>query len=137
QDVRSGARGADSNYQYTLWDPDYQELVQWVPRVVDKIKTLKEVVDVSSDRESNGLQVNVSIDRLAAARLGVRIQDIDNALNNAFAQRQISTLYTQRNQYRVILEIDPLYQRDPIDRSLLYVSAATVASVPLTAVTTT
>ncbi len=135
QDVRSGARGSDSNYQYTLWDPDYQELVQWVPRVVDKIKTLKEVIDVSSDRESNGLQVNVSIDRLAAARLGVRIQDIDNALNNAFAQRQISTLYTQRNQYRVILEVDPLYQRDPNDLSRVYVSGANGAQVPLTAVT--
>src|SRR5947208_5528939 len=81
QDVRSGARSGDASYQYTLWDPDYPELVQWAPRVQEKMQKLSELVDVSSDRESNGLQVNVSIDRTAAARLGVRIQDIDNALN--------------------------------------------------------
>ncbi len=80
-----------------------------------KIQTLPGLVDVSTDREQGGLQVNVSIDRVAASRLGVRVQDIANALNNAYAQRQISTLYTQRNQYRVILEIDPQYQRDPTD----------------------
>jgi hydrophobe/amphiphile efflux-1 (HAE1) family protein len=135
QDVRSGARWSDSSYQYTLWDSDYKELVAWAPRIADKLKTLKEITDVSSDRESNGLQVNVSIDRMAAARLGVRMQDIDNALNNAFAQRQISTLYTQRNQYRVVLEIDPRYQRDPNDLSRLYVQGANGTQVPLSAVT--
>ena len=135
QDVRSGARSSDSSYQYTLWDPDYTELVQWAARVYDKIAKVPEVVDVSTDRESNGLQVNVSIDRTAAARLGVRIQDIDNALNNAYSQRQISTLYTQRNQYRVILEIDPLYQNDPNDLSRVYVSGANNTQIPLTAVT--
>jgi hydrophobe/amphiphile efflux-1 (HAE1) family protein len=135
QDVRSGARFADSSYQYTLWGPDYQELITWAPRVVDKLKAVPEIIDVSSDREQNGLQVNVSIDRMAAARLGVRMQDIDNALNNAFAQRQISTLYTQRNQYRVVLEIDPRYQRDPNDMSRVYVSGANNTQVPLSAVT--
>ena len=73
------------------------------------------LVDVTTDREQGGLQANVVIDRAAASRLGVRIQDIDNALNNAFSQRQISTIYTQRNQYRVILEVDPRFQRDPSD----------------------
>ena len=76
---------------------------------------MPEIVDVSSDRQQGGLQVNVHVDRLAASRLGVRAQDIQSALNNAFAQRQVSTLYTQRNKYRVILEIDPQYQRDPTD----------------------
>src|SRR5262245_33822194 len=113
QDVRVGGRQSDSTYQYTLWDANYQELLTWAPRVLEKIQSLPGLVDVSTDREQGGLQVNVSIDRVAASRLGVRVQDIANALNDAYAQRQISTLYTQRNQYRVVLEIDPRYQRDP------------------------
>jgi multidrug efflux pump len=135
QDVRSGARSSDSSYQYTLWTPDYRELSTYAPLVYEKLRTLPEIVDVSTDREQNGLQVNVETDRTAAARLGVKIQDIDNALNNAFAQRQISTLYTQRNQYRVILEIDPRFQRDPNDLSRVYVNGANGVQVPLTAVT--
>jgi multidrug efflux pump len=135
QDVRSGARGADSSYQYTIWGPDYQELIHWAPIVFEKIKTVPEVIDVSTDRQSNGLQVDVQIDRLAAARLGVKMQDIDNALNNAYGQRQISRLYTQRNQYQVILEIDPLYQKDPTDLTRVYVSGTNNVQVPLSTVT--
>jgi multidrug efflux pump len=135
QDVRSGARGGDASYQYTVWGPDYQELIHWAPLVYEKIKTVPEVIDVSTDREANGLQVDVEVDRLAAARLGVKMQDIDNALNNAFGQRQISRLYTQRNQYQVILEIDPLYQRDPTDLTRVYVSGANNVQVPLSSVT--
>jgi multidrug efflux pump subunit AcrB len=135
QDVRVGGRWSDAAYQYTLWDADYQELLAWTPRVFEKIQSLPELVDVSIDREQGGLQVNVSIDRTAASRLGVRVQDIANALNNAYSQRQISTLYTQRNQYRVVLEIDPQYQRDPNDLARIYVSGANNTQVPLTAVT--
>jgi hydrophobe/amphiphile efflux-1 (HAE1) family protein len=135
QDVRVGGRQADSTYQYTLWDTDYGELLQWAPRVFETIQKLPGLVDVSTDREQGGLQVNVSIDRVAASRLGVRVQDIANALNDAYAERQISTLYTQRNQYRVILEIDPQYQRDPTDLTRIYVSGANNTQVPLTAVT--
>src|SRR5262249_35957907 len=105
------------------------------PRILAKIQTLPGLVDVSTDREQGGLQVNVAIDRIAASRLGVRVQDIANALNNSYAQRQISTLYTQRNQYRVILEIDPQYQRHPNDLSRIYVSGANNTQVPLSAVT--
>ena len=135
QDVRVGGRMSDSSYQYTLWDADYQELLLWAPRVLAKMQTLPGLVDVSTDREQGGLQVNVSIDRVAASRLGVRVQDIAASLNNAYAQRQISTLYTQRNQYRVILEIEPQYQRDPTDLARIYVSGANKTQVPLTAVT--
>jgi hydrophobe/amphiphile efflux-1 (HAE1) family protein len=135
QDVRVGGRQSDSSYQYTLWDTDYNELLQWAPRVFAKIQTVPGLVDVSTDREQGGLQVNVSIDRVAASRMGVRVQDIANALNNSYAQRQISTLYTQRNQYRVILEIDPQYQRDPSDLDRIYVSGANNTQVPLNAVT--
>jgi multidrug efflux pump len=134
QDVRSGARSADSTYQYTLWDPDYQELLYWAPRALDKLKTVKVITDVSTDRQPGGLQADVTIDRLAAAQLGVRIQDIDNALNNAFGQRQISTLYTQRNQYRVVFEVDSRYQRDPTDLTRVYVDGAHKTQVPLSAV---
>jgi multidrug efflux pump len=135
QDVRVGGRQSDSSYQYTIWDSDYQELIAWAPRVLAAIEKVPGLVDVSSDRQQGGLQVNVAIDRVAASRLGVRIQDVANALNNAYAQRQISTLYTQRNQYRVILEIDPQYQRDPSDLARIYVSGANNTQVPLTAVT--
>jgi multidrug efflux pump len=135
QDVRVGGRQSDSSYQFTLWDTDYNELVLWAPRVLAAVQAVPGLVDVSTDREQGGLQVNVSIDRTAASRLGVRVQDIANALNNAYAQRQVSTVYTQRNQYRVILEIDPLYQRNPVDLDRIYVSGAHNTQVPLTAVT--
>src|SRR5262249_454106 len=91
-------------------------------------------VDVSTDRESSGLQLNVSIDRNAASRLGVRIQDIESALNNAFAQRQVSTIYTSRNQYPVILENDPQFQRDPQDLTRIYVPGQGDTQVPLSSV---
>src|SRR5262245_28047086 len=135
QDVRVGGRQTDATYQFTLWDADYGELIRNVPSILAKIQTIHGLVDVTTDREQGGLQVNVSIDRVAASWLGVRVQDIANALNNAYAQRQISTLYTQRNQYRVVLEIDPQYQRDPTDLSRIYVSATNNTQVPLTAVT--
>jgi hydrophobe/amphiphile efflux-1 (HAE1) family protein len=135
QDVRVGGRQSDASYQFTLWDSDYAELVQWAPRVLAAIQAVPGLVDVSTDREQGGLQVNVSIDRTAASRMGVRIQDIANALNNAYAQRQVSTIYTQRNQYRLVLEIDPLYQRKPDDLDRIYVSGANNTQVPLSAVT--
>jgi multidrug efflux pump len=136
QDVRTGARQGDSSYQFTLWDTDPAELLRWAPRVLEEMQKLPGLVGVSSDRLGGGLQLNVAIDRVAAARLGVRVQDIVNALNNAYAQRQISTIYTQRNQYRLVLEIDPRYQRDPSDLDRIYVSGMNHAQVPLTAVTT-
>ena len=92
------------------------------------------IADVSTDREQGGLQANITIDRHAAARLGVRVQDINNALNNAFAQRQVSVIYTQRNQYRVILEVDPRFQRDPADLSRIFVPGRDGVQVPLTSV---
>jgi hydrophobe/amphiphile efflux-1 (HAE1) family protein len=135
QDVRAGARQADSTYQFTIWDPDYQELVHWAPILLDKLKTVLEITDVSTDRQPGGLQADVVIDRTAASRLRVRIQDIDSALNDAFGQRQISTLFTQRNQYRVVMEIDPQYQRDPLDVSRIYVNSQGGTQVPLSSVT--
>ena len=134
QDVRAGGRQSSSSYQFTLWDSDLDELLRLVPIVVSKVQSLPELVDVTTDREQNGLQANVVINRNAAARLGVRIQDIDNALNNAFSQRQISTIYSDRNQYRVILEVDPLFQREPGDLTQVYVAGAGNVQVPLSSV---
>ncbi len=131
QDVRVGGRGGRSQYQFTLWSSDLDELLKWVPRAVERVKTVPGVVDVSTDREQGGFQLNVSIDRAAASRLGVRAQDIDAALANAYAQRQVSTIYTQRNQYRVILEVDPQYQKDPSDLSAIYVSGSGGRQIPL------
>jgi multidrug efflux pump len=135
QDLRAGGRASQSRYQFTLWDTDIDELQKWQPLVTERLKQLPELVDVTTDRDQGGLQVNVVTDRMAASRLGVRIQDIDNALNNAFSQRQISTIYSQRNQYRVVLETDPRFQRDPADLARVYVSGAGGAQVPLSSVT--
>jgi multidrug efflux pump len=134
QDLRVGGRQSDSQYQFTLWSPDIDELQRWVPKVLDRVKDLPGIVDVTTDREQGGLQANVTVDRKAAARLGVRLQDVDNALNDAFSQRQISTIYTQRNEYRVILEVDRKYQRDPTDLTQVYVPGNGNAQVPLSAV---
>jgi len=134
QDLRAGGRQSDAQYQFTLWSPDVDQLNLWLPKVQDRIKQIPGIVDVNTDRDVGGLQANVVIDRMEASRLGVRIQDVDNALNNAFSQRQISTIYSQRNQYRVILEIDPRYQKDPGDLSQIYVAGSGSTQVPLSAV---
>ncbi|SEC67894.1 efflux RND transporter permease subunit [Bradyrhizobium erythrophlei] len=123
-DLRVGGRQSKAQYQFTLWDSDIDELSRFVPQVLDRVRALPDLVDVSTDREQGGLQASVVIDRAAAARLCVQIRDIDNALNDAFAQRQISTIYTQRNQYQVIMEIDPRLQRDPSDLNRVYVTAS-------------
>ncbi len=134
QDLRVGGRQSDSQYQFTLWSADIDVLQKLVPQVMDKVKQVPGVTDLTTDREQGGLQANVNIDRSAAARLGVQVQDIDNALNDAFSQRQISTIYTQRNQYRVILELNRNYTRDPGDLSNLYVAGAQNTQVPLSEV---
>jgi len=133
QDLRVGGRQSNAQYQFTLWSPDIDQLQAWVPKVVDRVKLVSQVTDVTTDREQGGLQANVVIDRKAAARFGVRIQDIDNALNDAFSQRQVSTIYSARNQYRIILEVDPKYQRDPTDLSQVYVPGNGTSQVPLSA----
>ena len=134
QDIHLGARSGKSPYQFTLWNPDLDELVTWTPKVVAALKALPEIVDVSADRQAPGLEARVVIDRVAAARLGVSVRDVDSALSNAFAQRQISTIYGTRNQYKVVLEIDPARSREPDDVSNLWVAAADGTQVPLSAV---
>ncbi len=134
QDVGVGGRQSRSKYQFTLWSQDVEELYLWVPKVLERVRAASEFVDVTTDREQGGMQLNIAIDRTAAARLGVRVQDINNALNNAFSQRQVTTIYTKRNQYRIILEVDPRYQRDPGDLDRIFVSARGNAQIPLSSV---
>jgi multidrug efflux pump len=134
QDLRMGGRSSRSPFQFTLWGPDTEALDRYAPLVEAKLKAIPGLVDVNSDREPSGLQANVTVDRAAAARLGVSIQDVSAVLNNAFAQRQISTVYTQRNQYRVVLEVGPNFRRDPSDLDALFVPAKSGTQVPLSAV---
>ena len=135
QDVRAGGRQSNSgDYQYTLSSTDLDLLQKWAPIVGKRMETVEGITDVSSDRDPGGLQLTLSIDRQRASALGVRVQDIDNALNNAFSQRQISIVYTQRNQYMVVLEIDPKFQSDPSNLEHIFVAGANGTQVPLSTV---
>jgi multidrug efflux pump len=134
QDVRTGGRQGDSDYQLSLISPDLDLLSKWAPIVQKRLESVEGLTDVTSNREPGGLQLSLKIDRQAASSFGVRVQDIDNALYNAFAQRQISTIYTQRNYYRVVIEVDPELQRDPSNLARIYVNGAGGAQVPLSAV---
>jgi multidrug efflux pump len=131
QDVRAGGRQSKAAFQYTLWSQDFEALISATPKVVAALQKRPELADVSNDRQAGGLQIDIQIDRLTAARLGVPIASIDSTLNNAFAQRQVATIYTARNQYRIILEVDPRYQRDVGDFARLYVPSTNGTQVPL------
>jgi hydrophobe/amphiphile efflux-1 (HAE1) family protein len=124
-----GGRQSQSQYQFTLMDADAEELSLWLPRLQERIRRIPGIIDVTTDRQLGGLQANVVIDRSAASRLGLQVQDIDNALNNAFSQRQISTIFTQRNQYRVILETDAQFQQDPSNINRIFVAGGTAQGV--------
>jgi multidrug efflux pump subunit AcrB len=134
QDLRGGGRQGGSQYQYALVTQDLAAMRTWALALEEKLKQTPGLVDVTSDQDKAGPQVMVTIDRDAAARLGVQTADIDNALNNAYSQRQVSTIYAQRNQYKVVLEIDPQLQTDPSLLDRLYVAAAGGVQVPLSAV---
>ena len=134
QDLRSGGRQGGAQYQYALIAPDVQLLREWALKLEDRMKEIPGLTDVTSDQDRAGPQVNVVIDRDAAARLGITTVAIDNALNNAYAQRQLSTIYTQRNQYKVVLEIDPALQTDPAMLDQLYVGTSGGKQVPLSQV---
>ena len=131
QDIRTGARQGKAQYQFTLWDIDVDELYLWVPKALAAIRSVPGLTDVTTDREQGGLQINVKIDREAAAKLHVDISDIDSVLANAFSQRQISTLYGDRNQYKVVLEIDPALQRAPADIAKVFVPSSDGSQIPL------
>ncbi len=130
QDLRGGGRGGASN-QFVLLGADLAELRQWTQKLEDRLQSVPAVTDVSSDQDRTSPQANLVIDRDAAMRLGVSVSAIDNALNNAFAQRQISIIYAARNQYRVVEEVDPALQTDPTALNRIFVGASNGKQVPL------
>ena len=134
QDLRGGGRQGGSQYQYALISQDLGAMRTWALALEETLKQTPGLVDVTSDQDRAAPQVTVTIDRDAAARLGVHTSDIDNALNNAYSQRQVSTIYAQRNQYKVVLEIDPKLQTDPSLLDRLYVGATGGVQVPLSSV---
>ncbi len=133
QDIRIGGRSSKAQFQFVLWDESLDELRLWAPRLIAALRTAHGLADVTSDQDSASPQVNVVVDRDAAARMGVSMTDVDNVLEDAFAQRQVSTIYTQRNQYHVVLEVEPRYQQDPSALHALYVRSAAGGMVPLDA----
>jgi multidrug efflux pump subunit AcrB len=134
QDIRVGGRMSRAQFQYALQSGDLDELNRWSTLLVDKLSTLRELKDVSSDQQTRGLQTTVVIDRDAASRLGVSPIAIDNTLYDAFGQRQVSILYRQYNQFHVILEVEPQYLLDPSSLNQIYVHSTNGVLVPLAAV---
>jgi hydrophobe/amphiphile efflux-1 (HAE1) family protein len=131
QDFRAGARSGKSPLQFTLWGQDLKALQEWGPKAEAALKAAPELADVSTDKTSGGLQLDLTIDRVRAARLGVKFTDIDAALNDAFGQRQIATFYTPRNQYKTVLAVNKDKQSDPSDLSGIYVPGAKGVQVPI------
>jgi multidrug efflux pump len=133
QDIRVGGRQANATYQYTLQADDLDELRTWEPRIRQAMSQLPELVDVNTDQQNKGLQTSLVIDRDTAARLGVSAKLIDTTLNDAFGQRQVSTIYSALNQYHVVMEAAPEYWQSPASLDHVYVSTSRGAQVPLSA----
>ncbi len=125
QNISVDDRVSRTQYQYTLEDADAGELNLWTGRFVDRLKQLPELEDIATDQQPGGLAVSLVIDRVTASRLGIAVATIDNTLYDAFGQRQVNTMYTQVNQYHVVLESDPLFQSDPNKLNQLYIQSNT------------
>jgi multidrug efflux pump subunit AcrB len=136
QDIRGGGRSGGAQYQFLVLDDNLKELQTWTARIEKRLRLEPGFNDVTSDQDLGAPQVNVTIDRQAAARLQVSVAAIDNALDNSFSQRQISTIYSDRNQYKVVLETLPWLQQDPHYLDHVYVAANTGTPVPLSSVVT-
>jgi multidrug efflux pump subunit AcrB len=136
QDVQIDSRVSRTQYQYTLEDADQAELSQWAPKLLEKLGTLPQLTDTASDQQSGGLQLSVQVDRTRASQLNVMPQAIDDTLYDAFGQRQVSTIFTQLNQYRVVLESMPRFQLAPQSLNRIYVKSTTGQMVPLSAFAT-
>ena len=134
QDVRVGGRQGTGAYQYTLQSDDVAQLRLWTQRLQTALLSVPELADVASDQENRGLQASLVIDRASAARMNVTTDMIDSTLGNAFGQSVVSTIYTDRNQYRVVMEVDPRYSQGPEALKDVYVLGANGARVPLAAV---
>ena len=130
QDIRIGGRQSSAQYEYTLSSDNLELLQKWEPKVRKLFFGMKELTDVSSDQENKGVSTQIIIDRDSAIRLGVSMKNIDDALNNMFSQRVVSTIYNPLNQYTVVLEVDPKYSQDQDILSHFTISSASGAQVP-------
>lgn len=131
QDISIDSRSSRTQYQFTLQANSQKDLSEWTPKLVEQLRQIPELTDVASDLQENGLQAYVNINRDTASRLGVTTADITNALYNAFGQRLVSTIYTQTNQYRVVLEVQPDDRLDPSAIKGIYVRTSSGTPVPL------
>ncbi len=123
QDVRVGARTGRTQYQYTLEDANLDELKLWAPRVLAKLKKIPDLTDVNTDQQTNGLQLDVRIDRDTASRLGIAPQAVDDTLYDAYGQRQVATFFTEVNAYRIVMEVKPEFLANPDSINSLFIKA--------------
>jgi multidrug efflux pump len=128
QDIQISTRASRAQYQYTLVGTAAGDVLEWSDRLTDKLRQDPRLLDVASESQEGGLRMQVQVDRETAGRLGVSMQSINDTLNDAFGQRQISTIYSQANQYRVILEAQPQFQQDPAALAKLYVTGANTST---------
>jgi len=135
QDIQISTRASRAQYQYTLTGTDAQAVSDWSVKLADRLRAEPALREVASEAQEGGLRTFINVDREKAGRLGISMQVVNDTLNDAFAQRQISTIYAQANQYRVILEAMPQYQQDPSSLSKLFVSSTNGAQVPISAFT--
>jgi len=135
QDLTIGGRFGNAQYQYTLQSANLEDLNNWAPRLLQKLRTLPQLRDQNSDQQDKGLQAKLVIDRDTASRLGITPQTLDNALYDAFGQRQVSTMYRPLNQYHVVMEVAPQFQQTPESLQNIYLRSTAGTPVPLAAFT--
>jgi multidrug efflux pump len=123
QDIRVGGRQANAQYQYSLQGDSLQEVYDWAPKIAAELEKIPELTDVNSDQQNKGLETDLVIDRPTAARLGLTVSQIDNTLYDAFGQRQVSVIYAARNQYHVVMEVDPQFWQSPEMLKQIWVSS--------------
>ncbi|WP_034915912.1 multidrug efflux RND transporter permease subunit MdtC [Erwinia sp. 9145] len=131
QDLRAGGRESSASYQYTLLSDNLDDLRLWEPKIRKAFATLPELADINSDQQDNGAELALTYDRATMSRLGISVSDINNLLNDAFGQRQISTIYQPLNQYKVVMEVDPRYTQDVSALDLMYVLNSDGKAIPL------
>jgi multidrug efflux pump len=135
QDLTIGGRFGNAQYQYTLQSSNLDDLNKWSPQLLKKMRSLRELTDTNTDQQDQGLQAKLVIDRDTASRLGISPQTLDNALYDAFGQRQVSTMYRPLNQYHVVMEVAPQFQQTPEALQNIYLRSTTGSPVPLAAFT--
>ena len=122
--IRAGGRQGNGNYQYTVQADTLEDLNTWVPKITTALEDVPQLMDVNSDQQDKGLQVDLKIDRVSAARLGLNVAQIDNALYDAFGQRQVSTIYKDKNQYHVVMEVEPAFWQSPETLHDIFISTS-------------